>query len=183
MFLLSFKWCQLNYTSRSLILSLSPLSYQILCRQVQCLVAAPHSTCRRLSWTPLRIPPVPTYWSSPPLPLFKWPAPATPTLTLISTFSTPPLVSSHSSVFHSLNQILWSYLSQTSCLLKLKWNTCSRATTELYKSSLSANTNKDYLPFSVFTVKDCNSVVLLSVKCFECMVLNGKMLSYVFTSE
>lgn len=88
---------------RVLMLSLSLLSCQTLCRQVQCLVAAPRWTCRRLSWTPHRTPPAPTYWSSPPLPSFKWPAPATPTSTLISTFSMPPLVSSHSSVLHSLN--------------------------------------------------------------------------------
>lgn len=57
------------------------------------------------------------------------------------------------------------------------------ATAELNKFSLSTHTNKDYLPLSVFTVKDCNYVGLLGVKCLVCRVLNDKMLSYVFTSE
>lgn len=55
---------------------------------------------------------------------------------------------------------------------EVEMNTCSRATTELNKSSLSTNTNKDYIPLSVFTVKDCNSVGLLSVKCLECKQQN-----------
>lgn len=89
-------------------------SHQTLCRQAQCLAAAPPWTCRRPSWAPHRTPLAPTSWSSPPPPSSRWPAPITPTSTPTSTFSTPPPVSSAHSLGFScvLIQCGSSYLLQ-----------------------------------------------------------------------
>lgn len=150
-----------------LMMSLSALSRQILCRQVQCLVAAPRWTCRRPSWTPHRTPPAPTSWSFPHLPLSKWPAPATPTSTLTSTFSTPQLVSSHSSLIKSCLS------AAASVTVVWEQNHLFKGTTTVNVSSLSTLINQDHLQLSVFKVKDDKTGDgLLRVKCLACCFSN-----------